>query len=105
MQEPNKNVLELELDDDGFLLDHTNWNKEVAIDISANEGIKELTGEHWRIIYFLRNYYTQFHNTPGISGICAATGFNIKQIYELFPEGLARGACKIAGLPKPVGCV
>jgi tRNA 2-thiouridine synthesizing protein E len=37
--------------------------------------------------------------------ICQTTGFSLKHIYELFPSGPAKGACKLAGLPKPDGCV
>jgi len=101
----NINGLEVEIDEDGFLLDHACWNEEVAKAISAGEGIKVLTEEHWKIIYYLRNHYRRFHLIPMISKICKETGYSLKRIYELFPSGPARGACKIAGLPKPAGCV
>jgi tRNA 2-thiouridine synthesizing protein E len=40
-----------------------------------------------------------------IRSICKTTGLPLKRIYELFPSGPAKGACKLAGLPKPDGCV
>ena len=66
--------------------------------------IGELTEEHWRVIRFLRSYYLQFNTAPMIRKLCKDTQTDLKKIYELFPSGPAKGACKIAGLPKPTGC-
>lgn len=101
----NINGLVVEIDDDGFLLNHACWNEEVAKVISAGEGIRVLTEEHWKVIYYLRNYYRRFHVAPMISKLCNETGCRLNRIYELFPSGPAMGACKTAGLPKPAGCV
>lgn len=93
------------VDEDGFLEDPKIWSMEVAADFSLSEGITELTDDHWKVIDYLRNYYLEFGIAPMIRKLCKETGFKLNQIYELFPSGPAKGACKLAGLPKPTGCV
>ncbi|HZK53544.1 MAG TPA: TusE/DsrC/DsvC family sulfur relay protein [Desulfosporosinus sp.] len=97
--------LVVELDEDGFLEDHTVWNEAVAKALGLTEEVDELTEEHWKMINYLRDYYEQFGVAPMVRKMCKDTGFNQKKIYELFPAGPGKGACKIAGLPKPTGCV
>jgi len=96
---------EIELDKDGFLVNFEEWTKNAAGILASNQGIKELTEEHWQVIKYLREYYKEFKIAPMLRKLCKDTGLSLKQIYELFPTGPARGACKIAGLPKPTGCV
>jgi tRNA 2-thiouridine synthesizing protein E len=95
----------LALDDDGFLQDPEKWNEEVAEFLAKQEGIEELTEEHWRVINYLREYYGKYQIAPMIRQLVKATNFELKYIYKLFPSGPAKGACKVAGLPKPTGCV
>jgi len=94
-----------DVDEDGFLQNPEVWNEDVAKDFSTSEGVTELTEEHWKVINYLRNYYLQFGIAPMIRKLCKETGFKLNRIYELFPSGPAKGACKLAGLPKPTGCV
>lgn len=94
-----------EVDEDGFLQDPDLWNEEVAALFAKTEGIQEMTDEHWKVVHYLRNYYLEFNIAPMIRKVCKDTGFKLKKIYELFPSGPAKGACKVAGLPKPTGCV
>ncbi len=93
------------VDEDGFLEDPTIWNEAVASDFATVEGVANLTDAHWKVINYLRNYYLQFGIAPMIRKLCKETGFKLNEIYELFPSGPAKGACKLAGLPKPTGCV
>ncbi|MCG0277717.1 MAG: TusE/DsrC/DsvC family sulfur relay protein [Thermanaeromonas sp.] len=97
--------IEIEVDEDGFIQDPEKWNEEVAKALAETEGVTELTEDHWKVINYLRQYYQQFGIAPMIRKLCKETGFSLKQIYDLFPSGPAKGACKIAGLPKPTGCV
>lgn len=99
------NGREIELDEDGFILDPESWEEGVASYFAEGEGIKELTEDHWKVIFYLRDYYKQFHIAPMIRKLCKETGCSLKYIYELFPTGPAKGSCKLAGLPKPTGCV
>ncbi len=93
------------VDEDGFLEDPSIWSEQVADCFAETEGISELTDEHWKVINYLNGYYKQFGIAPMVRKLCKDTGYDLKKIYELFPSGPAKGACKLAGLPKPTGCV
>lgn len=95
----------IELDEDGFIVEPSVWNEEVAKMLAKTEDVSELTEEHWKVINYLRDYYAKFGIAPMVRKLCKDTGFPLKKIYELFPSGPAKGACKLAGLPKPTGCV
>jgi len=94
-----------DVDEDGFLEDPGIWNEAVAKDFCSTEGVDELTESHWKVIHYLRDYYLQFGIAPMIRKLCKETGFKLNEIYGMFPSGPAKGACKLAGLPKPTGCV
>ena len=104
---PTVNVAgkDIEVDEDGFITDPNAWSEDIAKGFAEMEGISELTQEHWKVINYLRDYYLKFGIAPMIRKLCKDTGFQLKYIYELFPSGPAKGACKLAGLPKPTGCV
>lgn len=93
------------VDEDGFLEDPQVWNQTVALDFAGTEGVEKLTDDHWKVINYIRNYYLEFGIAPMIRKLSKETGFKLSEIYELFPSGPAKGACKLAGLPKPTGCV
>ncbi|MCS7279240.1 MAG: TusE/DsrC/DsvC family sulfur relay protein [Thermodesulfobacteriaceae bacterium] len=95
-----------ELDEDGFLQGGLDvWCREWVDYVKELEGIQELTEEHWKIINILQDYYRKNGVAPMVRVLCKVTGFPLKKIYELFPSGPGKGACKMAGLPKPTGCV
>ena len=96
---------EVEVDEDGFIQEPDTWSEELALAIAQTEEVEDLTEDHWKVINYLRSYYQEFGIAPMIRKLCKETGFQLKYIYELFPSGPAKGACKIAGLPKPTGCV
>ncbi|MCX7735500.1 MAG: TusE/DsrC/DsvC family sulfur relay protein [Candidatus Kapabacteria bacterium] len=93
------------VDEDGFMENPEEWNERVALALASTEDISELTEDHWKIINYLRDYFKQYGIAPMIRKLCKETGYSLKQIYELFPSGPAKGACKVAGLAKPTGCV
>ncbi len=95
----------LEIDEDGFIQEPERWNQDVAVALAKTEGVEELTEEHWKLVNYLREYYLEYGIAPMIRKLCKATGFKLNKVYELFPSGPAKGACKVAGLPKPTGCV
>ena len=97
--------LTLELDEDGFLTEPSLWNEEVAKALVLSEEISEFTEEHWKVINYLREYFDDNNVAPMVRKVVKDTGYSLNKIYELFPSGPAKGACKIAGLPKPTGCV
>jgi len=97
---------QIPVDEDGFLIDPSLWNEEMArVLAEQEEGITELTPDHWRLIHYLNRYYAEHGVAPMVRLLCKETELKLKQVYELFPSGPARGACKVAGLPKPDGCV
>jgi tRNA 2-thiouridine synthesizing protein E len=95
----------LDVDEDGFIQDPDKWTQEVAAALAQTEGVNDLTENHWKLVNYLRDYYMKFGVAPMIRKLCKETGFKLNQVYELFPSGPAKGACKVAGLPKPTGCV
>lgn len=97
--------IRINVDEDGFMEDPELWNKEIALALATTEGLEGLSEDHWKLVNYLREYYIRFGIAPMIRKLCKETGFPLKRIYELFPSGPAKGACKVAGLAKPTGCV
>ena len=94
-----------EVDGDGFLSDPEIWNDEVAQLFARYDGITEMSEKHWAIVRLIRKNWLEKGMAPMVRVLCQETGVKLREIYELFPLGPARGACRIAGLPKPDGCV
>ena len=93
------------VDDEGFLQEPQLWDEEVANLFAATEGIHNMTPEHWAVVRMIRDYYLEHGAAPMVRLLCQKTGLPLKTIFRLFPSGPAKGACKVAGLPKPEGCV
>jgi tRNA 2-thiouridine synthesizing protein E len=94
----------IEVDEDGFMAEPDLWTEDVARALATTEGVQEMTDEHWKVVTYIRDYFAEFGTAPMIRKLCKGT-FPLKQLYELFPSGPAKGACKVAGLAKPTGCV
>ncbi|MDR3204977.1 MAG: TusE/DsrC/DsvC family sulfur relay protein [Deltaproteobacteria bacterium] len=92
------------VDEEGFLLDWTLWDEDWVELIRLDEDIEELTEDHLLILETLRDYQAQNGRPPRVRDMTEATGFKMKYIYEMFPSGPGKGACKMAGLAKPEGC-
>ena len=105
MPEFHINGRSYEEDEDGFLQEPELWNEEVAKDFALTEKVNEMTEEHWTLVRYIRNYYEQYGIAPMIRKLARETHFSPDKMYQLFPSGPAKGACKVAGLPKPTGCV
>jgi tRNA 2-thiouridine synthesizing protein E len=105
MAKANLGGMEIEIDEDGFIQEPDKWNKEVAEDLAKTENAFPMGENHWKLVNYLRDYYLKFGIAPPIRMLCKQTGIDLKAIYQLFPGGPAKGACKVAGLPKPTGCV
>lgn len=101
----------IELDAQGYLLDHNHWSKELAEIIAEQEQIT-LTQAHWEVIEFVRDFYLTYKTSPAIRALTKAMKQtfgeekgNSRYLYRLFPKGPAKQATKIAGLPKPARCI
>ena len=95
----------LALDADGNLADRNDWNEDIAREIAAIEGIHELTPQHWAVIKFMRAVFEKDGDSPSIRRLTKESGVDTKTLYQLFPKGPAKRAARIAGLPKPKGCI
>ncbi len=100
-----------ETDEEGYLVNLSEWNEDAAKYLAEEEKI-DLTENHWEVINFLRDYYNDYQIAPAVRVLTKAIGKklgpekgNSKYLYELFPYGPAKQACKVAGLPKPTGCI
>jgi tRNA 2-thiouridine synthesizing protein E len=94
-----------DIDEDGFINKFESWTRDWVDYVKTTEGIEELTDEHWKVINVLQDYYKKNGIAPMVRILSKVTGYKLKYIYELFPSGPGKGACKMAGLPKPTGCV
>jgi tRNA 2-thiouridine synthesizing protein E len=101
----------IETDEEGYLVNLSDWTEDVANEIAKTENI-DMSESHWEVVNFLREYYEEFQIAPAVRVLTKAIGKklgadkgNSQYLYELFPYGPAKQACKIAGLPKPTGCV
>jgi len=95
----------LGVDADGNLVNLGDWNEEIAKEIAKMEGIEVLTEKHWAVINFMRKVYAETDNAPSIRKLTKESGVDTKELYSLFPKGPAKKAARIAGLPKPKGCI
>jgi TusE/DsrC/DsvC family sulfur relay protein len=97
---------EVQVNDEGFMTDATEWTKEIAAQIATEEGIPALTADHWKVIDWARDQAKNSNwKSPTLRQITTGTGVNTKQLFELFPKGPAKKVARVAGLGKPEGCV
>jgi TusE/DsrC/DsvC family sulfur relay protein len=101
----------VETDEEGYITNIGEWSKTLAEKIAEAEKV-EMTDEHWEVVNFLREYYEEYQIAPAVRVLIKAVGKKFgpekgsnKYLYKLFPYGPAKQACKIAGLPKPTGCI
>jgi tRNA 2-thiouridine synthesizing protein E len=92
------------VDEEGFLLEADLWDSNWVDLIRVQEDIDEMTEDHHEVLKLLRAYHQEQGAPPRVRDMTTVTGFKLKYIYELFPSGPGKGACKMAGLPKPEGC-
>lgn len=95
----------VEVDAEGFLQRPEQWTEEMADEIAAQNGIDELTDRHRQVVDFMRRTYLETGSAPSIRTLGKVSGVPIKELYQLFPKGPAKLAAKIAGIPKPRGCI
>lgn len=97
--------IEVQVNDEGFLTNPSEWTKEIAVEIAKEEGIAELTDAHWKVIDFCRASAGQSGAAPTLRAITNGSGVSTKELFGLFPKGPAKKVARISGLGKPEGCV
>jgi len=95
----------VEVNEEGFMTNPNEWTEEIAAEIAKEEGIPELTADHWKIINFCRQSAGTSGKAPTLRQITVGTGVSTKELFTLFPKGPAKKVARIAGLGKPEGCV
>ena len=93
-----------DVNEQGFLLDPKVWSDEIGTELARGDEL-DLSDEHWLVIHFIRSYYLEFGIAPSVRKLCLRTGVSGDRLYKLFPNGPAKSACKIAGLPNADGCL
>ena len=95
----------VEVNEEGFFVDPTQWTRDIAVEMAAADGIATLTPQHWQVIDFMRKEFFEKGTGPTVRVLGKTSGVNVKDLYLLFPKGPAKMAARIAGIPKPKGCI
>ena len=100
-----------ETDEEGYLVNLSEWSKALAEQMAAEDGI-ELAPNHWEVINILQQYYQDYQVAPAVRVLTRTVGKKLGEdkgnsmyLFKLFPGGPAKQACKYAGMPKPTGCI
>jgi TusE/DsrC/DsvC family sulfur relay protein len=93
------------VNDEGFFEDPDQWTEPMAVELAREAGLDELTDQHWQVIHFMRKEYFDKGTGPTVRVLGKTSGVSVKELYQLFPKGPAKTAARIAGIPKPRGCI
>jgi tRNA 2-thiouridine synthesizing protein E len=96
---------EVELNEEGFFVKPEQWTEEMAPELARLEGIDPLTDGHWTVLRYMRSEYFAKGTGPTVRALGKSSGVSVKELYQLFPKGPAKVAARIAGIPKPRGCI
>ncbi|MDH6521609.1 TusE/DsrC/DsvC family sulfur relay protein [Streptomyces sp. SAI-208] len=96
---------DIPVDDEGFFTEPARWTEPMAEQVAKEAGIDTLTERHWIVIRFMRAQYAAKGTGPTVRVLGKTSGVSVKELYQLFPKGPAKTAAKIAGIPKPRGCI
>jgi len=97
--------VEVDVNDEGFFTDPEQWTEEMVPELAAEDGIDELVDEHWTVLRFMRDEYAEKGTGPTVRVLGKTSGVSVKELYQLFPKGPAKIAARVAGIPKPRGCI
>ena len=103
MATKNFGGVNVDVNDEGYMTDSSQWNKDVAAGIAAEEGV-ELTEKYFEVLDFIRNKVAE-GSTLTIRGINKSGVVDAKTFYQMFPGAPLKKSTKIAGVPKPESCI
>ncbi len=95
----------VELNEEGFFVEPEQWTEAMVPELARREGVEELSDAHWTVIRFMRAEYLAKGTGPTVRVLGKTSGVSVKELYQLFPKGPAKVAARIAGIPKPRGCI
>jgi dissimilatory sulfite reductase related protein len=96
---------DVELNEEGFFVEPEQWTEEMAPELARRDGIEDLSDAHWQVLRFMRSEYFAKGTGPTVRVLGKTSGVSVKELYQLFPKGPAKVAARIAGIPKPRGCI
>ena len=96
---------DVDVNDEGFFTEPDQWTEAMAPELAAEEGIDELTDRHWEVLRFMRTEYDEKGTGPTVRVLGKTSGVPVKELFVLFPKGPAKIAARVAGIPKPRGCI
>jgi dissimilatory sulfite reductase related protein len=105
MSSPTIGESRVQLNEEGFFVDPAQWDESMVPELARREGIEDLTDAHWKVIRFMRTEYLTNGAGPTVRVLGKTSGVPVKELYALFPKGPAKVAARIAGIPKPRGCI
>ncbi len=95
----------VDINDEGFFTDPTQWTEAMVPELAQAAGLGELNDQHWQVINFMRKEFFEKGTGPTVRLLGKASGVSVKEVYQLFPKAPAKTAARIAGIPKPRGCI
>ncbi len=95
----------IQVNEEGFMTNPADWDKDIAVELAKEEGIVLLTDAHWKVIDFCRSEGAKTGKAPTLRQITSGTGLTTKELFTLYPKGPAKKVARISGLGKPEGCV
>jgi tRNA 2-thiouridine synthesizing protein E len=95
----------IQVNDEGFMTNPAEWDKDIAVELAKEEGIASLSESHWKVIEYCRVEGAKSGKAPTLRQITTGTGLTTKELFGLYPKGPAKKVAKISGLGKPEGCV
>jgi TusE/DsrC/DsvC family sulfur relay protein len=95
----------MEVNEEGFFVHPETWTEDMVPELARRDGIDQLTNQHWQVIRFMRSQYLEKGTGPTVRLLGKTSGVSIKELYQLFPRGPAKVAARVAGIPKPRGCI
>jgi dissimilatory sulfite reductase related protein len=96
---------EIYFDGEGFFWEPNDWTEDAASELASEGGIERLDETQWRVIWFLREFYGRQGRAPMNRELRDGTGLSLVDLERTFPEGIKRGARRLAGLPNPTTCL
>jgi TusE/DsrC/DsvC family sulfur relay protein len=95
----------VDVNEEGFFVHPDQWTEAMVPELARHEGIADVTDRHWLVVRFMRAQFDEKGTGPTVRVLGKASGVSIKELYQLFPKGPAKVAARIAGIPKPRGCI
>ena len=95
----------VQVNEEGFLTNPAEWDKDIAVELAKDEGLENLTEAHWKVIEYCRQAGIPSGKAPTLRQITTGTGLTTKELFSLYPKGPAKKVARISGLGKPEGCV